>query len=306
MKTAILFAGQGAQAVGMGRDLVELYDVCRDLAERATACLGFDLAAVCFDGPAEDLNRSDMAQPAIFMVSAMCYEALRQECPGLQISAMAGLSLGEWTALYASGALSYEDCLSILQARGRFMQEACEATAGTMLSLMGMSADDCSSLAAECGVYAANFNSPAQTVLSGSIQGIEAAEARAKEMGKRAIRLSVAGAFHSPFMQSAADKLEQLLADKTFSAMDVPVFSNVSAMPHQVDNLADLMVDQVTSPVRWVELIGHMKADGIEQCVECGPGKVLSGLVKRIDKSLSLHNIQNVVTLDKAKTALQN
>ena len=294
-KIAILFPGQGAQSVGMGKELAEQVPECRDLFDRAGEVLGFDLARICFDGPVEELTKSNHAQPAIFVVSAAAYAALKKERPDLQPAAVAGLSSGEWAALCAAGVVSFEDTVRVLEARGRFMQAACEQEPGGMLSVIGLSVEKLESIATACGIQVANLNSPEQTVLSGRVAGIERAEAMAKEAGaKRAIRLNVAGAFHSKLMEPAARELAAFLEGITFSAPGVPVVSNVLGRPFEsVDEIRNGMVRQVTESVRWVDDIRWMIAQGIVTHIECGPGKVLSGLVKRIDKQASIHNIQD-------------
>jgi [acyl-carrier-protein] S-malonyltransferase len=298
--TGIIFPGQGAQGVGMGRELVERYPVCKALFDRANEVLGFDLAHICFEGPDEVLTKSNHAQPAIFLVSAAAYAALKEQRPQLAPAAMAGLSSGEWAALYAAGVVSFDDALKILEARGRFMQAACEQSAGGMLSVIGLSVDQLKDIAEAAGVQIANLNSPEQTVLSGPVAGIEKAEPLAKEAGaKRALRLNVSGAFHSRLMEPAAAELAEFLAGVSMSAPAVPVISNVlGAAFESVEQIRDCMVRQVTESVRWVEDVQAMTGMGVQTFVECGPGKVLSGLVKRIDKEAAIHNIQDPVSLE--------
>jgi [acyl-carrier-protein] S-malonyltransferase len=298
-QNAFLFSGQGAQVVGMGKDLAEQVASCGAMARKAAEILDFDVADICFNGPEARLTASDCAQPAIFLVSAMCYTAFCER-GGSPAAFMAGLSLGEWTALYAAGVLTFEDTLKILQARGRFMQEACESTKGGMISLLGLTAEQAAEVAEKSGLEVANLNSPVQTVLSGASDRLADAEAMALEAGaKRALVLNVAGAFHSTLMQPAADKLQAFLADIDFATPAVPVVSNVTARPHEADAAAmrAAMVRQVTSSVHWVESVEYMKAQGVSSYVECGPGKVLTGLVKRIDKTAQLLNIQAAVDL---------
>jgi [acyl-carrier-protein] S-malonyltransferase len=303
---AALFPGQGAQAAGMGRDLAEGDPEARRRFDRAGEVLGFDLARVCFEGPAEELTRSDRAQPAIFVVSIVCFEALRRRRPELSWAAAAGLSSGEWAALHAAGALSFEDALRVLQARGRLMQDACERQPGAMTSVIGLAPDRLGEVCARSGAEIANLNSAEQTVLSGRREAIEAAEKLATEAGARKVlRLNVAGAFHSSLMQPAADGLASVLAGVEFRAPSFPVLSNVTGEAHTTpDEIRHLMVRQVTGSVRWVDAVEWMKARGVTGYVECGPGKVLCGLVKRIDRSAVLNNISDLPSLGTAAAAL--
>lgn len=305
--TALLFAGQGAQSVGMGQDLVEAHEECRRLFDSASEVLGYDLAKLCFEGPDEELTRSDKAQPAIFVVSAACYVALKKQKPEMPCTALAGLSLGEWTALYAAEVLSFEDVVRLLEARGRFMQDACEENPGGMLSVIGLQVAQLQEIAAQAEIEVANLNSPAQTVLSGTKDGIEKAKGLAEAAGaKRAIPLNVAGAFHSSLMKPAAEKLASFMESVDFRAPQASVISNVTAEPHGTpEEIKQRMVDQVTSSVRWVESIEYMKKAGVEAYVECGPGKVLTGLVKRIDKEARLHNIHDLQSLEKTVAGLE-
>ncbi len=297
---ALLFSGQGAQFVGMGKDLAEAYPEAKQIFDQANDVLGYDLAAVCFEGPEEKLTRSNYAQPAIFAASAACYAALKEEKADAQFVAAAGLSLGEWTALYATGVLTLEDTLKTLSARGTYMQEACEQNPGGMLSVIGLDVDKVKEIAEKAGLQVANLNSPAQIVLSGPKDAIPEGEKLAGEAGaKRAIPLKVAGAFHSKLMQPAAEKLAAFFENITFSEPELPVVSNVTAEPHGgADEIKRRMIDQVTSSVRWFESIKALQAQGAQAFVECGPGKVLTGLVKRIDKQAVVHNIQDRSTLE--------
>jgi len=306
-KTAVVYAGQGAQAVGMGKDLVAAHPECKDLFDRASAVLEFDLARLCAEGPIEEITRSDNCQPAIFVTSAACFAALRKLHPGLQVSGFAGLSLGEWTALYAGGVLSFEDAVKVLKVRGKAMQEACEERQGGMVSVMGLALAELEKVCAAAGVQMANINSPEQIVLSGEKAKIAEAEKRAQAAGaKKTVVLPVAGAFHSPLMASAAAKLEQVLKGVTVRAPAVPVVSNVTGKPHGTpEEIKALMVRQLTSSVQWVGSIEWFKQNGVTEYVECGPGKVLSGLIKRIDKDAAALNIGDVPTLDKAVAALK-
>lgn len=297
---ALLFPGQGAQAVGMGKDLAAAHSECKALFDKSTSVLGYDLAKLCFEGPIEELTRSSVTQPAVFVVSLVCHAALLKKRPNLKFAAAAGHSLGEWSALCAAGVVSFEDALKVLEARGRFMQQACEENPGAMMAVMGQDAEVLRKVSADCGVEVANFNTAEQTVLSGRKEGIDKAEQVLKQMGvKKAIRLNVAGAFHSSLMAPAAKRLEEYLANVKFSAPVMPVVSNVTGQPHGApDDIRRLMVRQVTSSVQWVPSIHWMQAQGVKAYVECGPGKILNGLVRRIDKAAVLHNIADLLSLE--------
>lgn len=300
MSTAVIFSGQGAQSVGMGKDLVDAFPACKELYEIADKTLGYSLSEICFEGPAEELTKSNHAQPAIFVTSIACFTALKESCADIKFAGTAGLSLGEWSALHAAGVLSFEDTLRILEARGRFMQDACEEKDSTMLSIIGLSMPDLEKICEESGVTIANLNSPAQTVLSGERANIEKAAELATAAGaKRALPLKVAGAFHSPLMQSAATKLAETLASIEFKQPSMPVVANVTGLPHNNDTIQETMIQQVTGSVRWQASIEWFQAQGVTEYIECGPGKVLTGLIKRIDSSAKLSNINNIISLEK-------
>ncbi|HEY5620984.1 MAG TPA: ACP S-malonyltransferase [Pontiella sp.] len=292
MKRAILFPGQGSQVVGMGRDLADAIPECRALFDQANEILGYDLASICFEGPQEELNKSNHAQLGIFVASAAAFKALELKQPELEYDFLAGHSLGEWTALYVAGVVSFEDTIRVLKARGEFMQAACEENPGAMLAVMNLDGEKLTAIAAEAGCHVANFNSLAQTVLSGTADSIGKAETLVKEAGaKRAVRLPVAGAFHSPLMQPAADKMDAFLADIELNAPAVPVLSNVTADVHETESIRENMVKQITSSVQWVASIRKLTASGVQEMIECGPGKVLAGLIKRIDMEVAVRNI---------------
>ena len=299
MKRAIVFPGQGSQVVGMGGDLAEAVPECKALFDQANEILGYDLAGICFEGPQEELNKSNHAQLGIFVASAAAFKALELKQPELEYDVLAGHSLGEWTALYVAGVVGFEDTIKILKARGEFMQAACEENPGAMLAVMNLDGGKLVEIAAEAGCTVANFNSLAQTVLSGTAESIEKAEALCKEAGaKRAIRLPVAGAFHSPLMQPAAGRMDEFLGGIELSAPSKPVLSNVTADVHETAAIRSNMVNQITSSVQWVASIQKLAADGVGEIIECGPGKVLAGLIKRIDKAVAVRNIGQLSDLE--------
>jgi [acyl-carrier-protein] S-malonyltransferase len=300
MKRAIVFPGQGSQVVGMGQDFAKAIPECKTLFDQANDLLGYDLEKICFEGPQEELNKSNHAQLGIFVASAAAFRALEIKQPDLDYDLLAGHSLGEWTALYVAGVVRFEDTIRILRARGEYMQAACEKNPGAMLAVMGVDGDELVRIAAEAGCYVANFNSLAQTVLSGTAGSIDQAEALVKDAGaKRAIRLPVAGAFHSPLMQPAAGQMADFLAEVDLAEPQVPVLSNVTADIHRADAVRDHMVRQITSSVQWVASIQKLAAEGVEEIIECGPGKVLAGLIKRIDKGCAVRNIAQLTDLEK-------
>lgn len=304
-KTAAVFAGQGAQAVGMGRDLAEAFPECKALFRRANDALGFDLAKVCYEGPDTELTKTNIAQPAIFVVSAACLAALRAKKPDFAFDVAAGLSLGEWTALYAAGVVSFDQAVRILEARGRFMQEACEERAGGMVSVMKLTVEQIQAIATQTGLTMANINSSEQIVLSGPKDAVAAAEAAVKAAGGRAIILNVAGAYHSPLMASAATKLAAVLANETFQAPSVPVVSNVTGQPHGgPDDIRTTMVAQVTGSVRWLDSVNWCAANGVDRYVEFGPGKTLTGLIKRIAPAAAASNVADAAQAEATAAAL--
>jgi [acyl-carrier-protein] S-malonyltransferase len=282
----------------MGKDLAAAIPECKTLFEQANEILGYDLAQICFEGPQEELNKSNHAQLGIFVASAAAFKAMELKQP-LEYDLLAGHSLGEWTALYVAGVVSFEDTIKVLKARGEFMQAACEENPGAMLAVMNLDGDKLVQIAAEAGCNVANFNSLAQTVLSGTAESIDQAEVLVKEAGaKRAVRLPVAGAFHSPLMQPAADKMNDFLSGIELGVSNKPVLSNVTAKMHEAGSIQENMVRQITSSVQWVASVQQLVADGVEEIVECGPGKVLAGLIKRIDKTVTVRNIGQLTDIE--------
>ena len=306
MSDCCVFAGQGAQVPGMGRDFAEADATAMELFDKANAVLGFDLKTVCFEGPAEALTKSNVCQPAIFVTSYAAYLAL-QKRRATPFAAAAGLSLGEWGALCAAGVLDFDATLTVLEARGRFMQEACEATPSGMIAIVGASPAQLDELCAKTGCTPANINSAAQVVLSGDKAQIATAATTAKELGiKRAIPLATAGAFHSKFMQPAREKLAPVLDGITFHAPKIPVISNVTGRVDSSDpaEIKDVMLRQVTETTRWADDIAAAKELGCTRFIEFGPGKVLSGLIKKIDAALTTLNVSDLATLDATVSAL--
>jgi len=305
-KTALLFAGQGAQVVGMGKDLAEKFPAAKAWFERANAAVGYDLAAICFNGPDAELTKTENAQPGIFLVSWVAFQLLKEHAPSLKFDATAGLSLGEFTALTAAGVMSFEDGLRVVRQRGKFMQEACDATRGGMAAVIGLDEAPTREVCAEAGVVLANLNCPGQLVISGEAEKITKAVEVAKAKGaKRAIPLPVAGAYHSPLMASAQAKLQAELAKVKLSAPLVPVISNVTAQPHGAPGeISTRLVEQVTSSVLWENSMRHLLAQGFTRFIELGPGTALSGFMKRIDKTAQMLNVADVASLEAAAKAL--
>lgn len=297
----LLFAGQGAQVVGMGRELAAVSAGARDLLECADGVLDFPLSRVMFDGPAEALTRTSRCQPALYAHGLACLVALRERVPDLNISAAAGLSLGEFTAHAAAGTFSFEDGLRLVARRGLFMEEACLATQGSMLAMLGGEEAAVRQLAEDCGVDMANFNTPGQIVLSGAKENIVRAAAMAKERGLRGKELPVAGAYHSRLMVSAQEKLAAELPAVPLSAPAFPVVCNLEARP--VSEAADIrrtLEYQVTGSVRWAQSMEWLLQQGHERFLELGPGGQLAGMLGRIRKGTAVHSVSDPASLDAA------
>lgn len=292
MKQAYIFPGQGAQFPGMGKDLFDQNSQAQELFHEADKALGFSISKIMFEGSEEDLKQTKVTQPAVFVHSVV--RALVQE--NFSPDMVAGHSLGEFSALVASQALSFVDGLKIVSQRAKFMQQACEQNPSTMAAVLGLEdaivEDVCRSIDKEV-VLPANYNSPGQVVISGSFQGIELATEALKEAGaKRVIPLAVGGAFHSPLMQPAHSKLEQAIHETKFSQPICPVYQNVTGLPAvEVEMIKDNLVAQLMAPVRWSQSVSNMLNDGATQFTECGPGRVLQGLVKKVDRNVKVDGL---------------
>jgi len=299
-KIALLFSGQGAQTVGMGKDLADAYPVAAELFRRADEIMGRDLSRIAWEGPDEELTKTGNCQPALYVHGLACLAVLRQELGDFPIAAAAGLSLGEFTAHAAAGTFDFETGLKIVAARGQFMQEACEATTGAMAAMIGGEENAVRDLAAQADVDVANLNSPGQIVLSGESAKIALAVGLAKEHGiRRATVLNVAGAYHSRLMESAYLKLGEILQATKFNAPKFPVICNVDALPvSEEQKIRETLQQQVTGTVRWIESIEYLADhEKIEQYIELGPGGVLAGLVGRTRKGSAVISIADVESL---------
>jgi [acyl-carrier-protein] S-malonyltransferase len=291
---AVLFPGQGSQAVGMGRDVYETSKAARAVFDAADAALGFPIAQLCFEGPEEELVRTEVQQPAILTTSIALYRALEERVDPSP-AYFAGHSLGEYSALVAAGALEFEDAVRLVQARGRFMQEAVPVGRGAMAAVLGLDPADvavaCAAAAEQTGrvVAPANFNGPGQTVISGDAIAVESACSRALERGaKRAVPLEVSAPFHCALMRPAAEKLALELARVRFRAPDAPIVTNVEASPcSDPARFPGLLEQQVTAPVRFTEMVEALRAAGVDRVLEVGPGRVLTGLVARVSRELA-------------------
>ena len=291
MKHAYVFPGQGSQFPGMGKAIVEQSEAAKKLVEQANTQLGFDLASIMFSGTEEELRRTDVTQPAIFLHSMLAYSTLQNPQPSM----VAGHSLGEFSALVAAGVLSFQDGLRLVAARANAMQKACELEPGTMAAVLGLEDQKVESICAGIAeiVVPANYNCPGQLVISGSVTGIEKACVALKEAGaKRALVLPVGGAFHSPLMKAAEEELQGAIQSITFNAPSCPVYQNVVAIPvTDPATIKQNLINQLTGPVKWTQSVQAMIADGATEFTEVGPGKVLQGLIQKIQKEVLVNGV---------------
>jgi [acyl-carrier-protein] S-malonyltransferase len=298
----ILFSGQGAQKVGMARDWIESSATARDLANQADLALGYSLTEIMFAGPEESLTATSKCQPALYLHGLIGLALLKERIPGFQPAAAAGLSLGEFTAHAAAGTFSFLDGLKLVSQRGTFMEEACNATDGAMAALIGGEESRIRELAEATGVDVANLNAPGQIVISGTSAGIDAAVAQAKDFGiRRAIKLNVAGAYHSRLMTTAQEKLAAELSGTAITTPAIPVVANFTAAPvSSVDEIRSSLTSQVTGSVRWIESIQRLGSAGHSLFVEIGPGKVIAGLVAKIAPDATVISVEDIASLEAA------
>ena len=315
MKTAFIFPGQGAQVIGMGADIARSYESAAEIFKKANEILGFDLTGICFEGPAEELNSTAISQPAIFTCSAAILEILRTKLPtgSLQPDVTAGLSLGEYTALYAAGVFSFEDALALVSKRGQAMQAAADANGGAMVSIIGLNEEKVRYLCAdilENGdedelLEPVNFNCPGQIVVSGTKAACKQAKELAVKHGAiKAVRLDVAGAFHTRMMSSAAEALRQALSNCKIAEPSQPkIIANITAEYYQSgDDITEGLIKQLTSPILWQKCMERLLAEGVEEFYEIGPGRVLTSLMKRINRKTKVNNISSAQSLNEILT----
>src|SRR5574344_326486 len=296
MKKAVVFPGQGAQFVGMGKDLYENNPLAKDLFDKANKILGYKITDIMFAGTDEELKQTKVTQPAVFLhsvISALCTPDMKPDMVG-------GHSLGEFSALVVAGALSFEDGLKLVYARAMAMQKACEKKPSTMAAIIALPDETVENICQEVSqpgdiVVPANYNCPGQLVISGNVDAINDACEKLKAKGaKRALVLKVGGAFHSPLMQPAKDELQKAIEKTTFNTPKCPVYQNVDAKPHtDAAEIKANLVAQLTSSVRWTASVQNMIADGADEFIECGPGKALRGMIGRIDKTVNAHGIED-------------
>lgn len=303
-KLAFVFPGQGAQKVGMGKDFYDNYDVAKKMFKEADEALGYSIMKMCFEGPEEDLKLTANTQPAILTISCIANEILKEN--GIQPEITGGHSLGEYSALVAAGVLNFQDAVALVHKRGSYMQEAVPVGEGGMAAIIGVDRDKivevCQQVSAESPVQAVNFNCPGQIVIAGATKGVELAVEELKAAGaKKAVILPVSAPFHSTLMKPAAEKLAVELDKVTISDAKIPVVANVSAeILTKADDIKASLVAQAASPVLWEDCVARMKEFGADVLLEAGPGKTLCGFNRRIDKTITSLNVEDVASLEKS------
>lgn len=307
MKVAFVYSGQGAQYVGMGQELYESYPAYRQVFDEASQVLGFDMAALCFNEDTE-LNETEYTQPAILTMS-MAISAVLKEL-GFKPDRVAGLSLGEYSALVESGALSFKEAVALVKQRGKFMTEAVPQGVGAMSAVMGLSRQEveaaCEKASSKGLVVAANYNMPTQIAIAGEVEAVAYAEEILTEMGaRRVIRLNVSGPFHTTLLEPASLKLADELEKVTINEMAIPVVTNVTGkVIASKEEIVPTLVKQIMSPVYWQDCVETLIAEGVDTFIEVGPGKALTSFIKKIDKRVTVQNVENLKTLEKVKTIL--
>lgn len=301
MKIAFLFGGQGAQYSGMGKELYDNFEICKDIFDRADNALGFKISELCF-GENEDLNKTEFTQPAILTMSTAAFELMKQK--GLKPDYAAGLSLGEYSALVASGAFNFEEAVCLVRKRGRFMTEAVPAGVGAMSAVLNLDAEKileaCSEASSVGKVMIANYNAPGQIVIAGETAAVAKAEELVLEKGaKRAVRLNVSGPFHTSLLKPASDKLNVELQGISINKMDFPVITNLTGDIVSEENIIDTLTKQVMNPVKWEQTVRKFIEFGVDTFVELGPGKTLSSFVKKVSKEVSVYNVEDIKSLEK-------
>jgi [acyl-carrier-protein] S-malonyltransferase len=307
MKVAILFSGQGAQYVGMGKDLYDSFPLAREIVDKTNDILGIDLREICFNGPEEKLTRTENTQPAILMLSYICCKLLEKN--GITGDVYAGFSLGEYTALTAAGYIKYEDAVKLVLERGLLMDRSFRGIKGGMAAIIGLEDAQVEDICSRAGgiVVPANYNCPGQLVVSGGLEAVENVCEMAKAAGaKRALMLNVSGPFHSPLLKNASDELKNILDTVTFSKSNMHVLSNVSGEIHDPAMIKDMLVKQFYSPVRWRKSMENLITQGYDTFIEAGPGTTLTGFMKKINKEVKSFNVNSVETFTAVNGILKN